>query len=383
MIRSGILLLVLVLICQYTGVSGQEPPNPNPEQKKEKPEGYIFTDIVSIECSDIKKQGNTGTCWCFSSTSFIESELIRQGKGQHDLSELFIVKNMYMEKARNYLRRQGKTNFGEGALAHDYLRTASRYGLVPESAYSGLKSGKDHDHGELFKVLEGTLKALATQKKLSTNWPVAIEGITDAYLGESPLNFSYQEKDFTPKKFADSLGFDAKDYVGFTSFTHHDFDEQVVLELPDNFSSGIYHNVEIDKLVAMVDKALENNFTLVWDGDVSERGFSQSNGVAVAPAKGQKDYLKTPGKELRVSQAMRQDTYEELSTTDDHLMHVVGVAHDQNGTKYYRIKNSWGPTGKFKGFLYMSESYFRLKTVAVTFHKDVLEIADPESDTKK
>ncbi len=350
------------------------------EEEPKQPKPYEFSIQKSIETTDVKSQGRTGTCWCFATTSFIESELIRQGKGKHDLSEIFIVKNVYLDKAQNYLRRQGKANFGEGAFAHDLIRAASEQGLVPESIYSGLAQGAtEHDHGEMFAATEGMLGGLVKQRTLSPNWPKAFSRVTDVYLGETPAEFSYMQRDFTPKSFAEYVGFDAKNYVSITSFNHHPFGEPFVLEIPDNFSNGLFQNMPIDDLVAIVDNAIANGYSVAWDGDVSERGFSRSSGIAVLPTEGRSDYAKFPGEELTVDQEMRQRTFEEHTTTDDHLMHLTGIATDQNGSKYYLIKNSWGEVGQYNGYLYMSEAYLRLKTIAILVHKDAVKLEQPPS----
>ncbi len=342
-----------------------------------KPEPYEFTIESSVETTDVKAQDSTGTCWCFASTSFIESELIRLGMGQYDLSEMFIVKNVYLDKAHNFLRRQGKTNFGEGALAHDFIRAASAYGLVPESVYSGLQNGATkHDHGEMFAVLNGMLEGLVKRRRLSDRWPVAFERVTATYLGESPQEFSADGQTFTPRTFAEYLKFDAKNYVNISSFHHRPFGEPFVLEIPDNFSSGLFQNVAIDDLVATIDHAIAAGYSVAWDGDVSESGFSRTGGVAVLPVEGRKDFDKFPGEEIAVNQEMRQSTFDEHSTTDDHLMHLTGIARDQLGNKYYLIKNSWGETGKHSGYLYMSEAYLRLKTIAILLHRDAIPKPD-------
>ena len=349
-----------------------------------KPQPYEFTVQTSIETTDVKSQGNTGTCWCFASTSFIESELIRQGKGKVDLSEMFVVKNVYLNKAHNFLRRQGKTNFGEGALAHDYIRAASQHGLVPESVYDGLDEGDTkHDHAEMFSVLNGMLEGLVKRRRLSDRWPTAFESVTATYLGESPLEFSFDGENYSPQSFAKHLGFNADDYVNISSFSHHPFGKQFVLEIPDNFSSGLFQNMPIDDLVSTIDHAIENGYSVAWDGDVSERGFSKSAGLAVLPVKDREGFLKTIGEEIEVDQEMRQETFEEHSTTDDHLMHLTGIAHDQDGNKYYLIKNSWGEVGKHDGYLYMSEAYVRLKTVAILVHKDAVKPSAPDEPAPK
>ena len=344
------------------------------DKAKNEPQPYEFTVQKSLDTTDVKSQGSTGTCWSFASTSFIESELMREGKGKHDLSEMFVVKNVYLDKAHNFLRRQGKTNFGQGALAHDYIKAASDHGLVPEEVFDGLEDGAEkHDHSEMFSVLDGMLKGLVARRRLSAKWPTAFESVVASYLGNSPTEFSYDGKTFSPKSFAESLDFDSRNYVNLTSFSHRPFEEQFVLEIPDNFSSGLFQNLPIDELVATIDHAIEQGYTVAWDGDVSERGFSKSKGIAVLPIKDREDFLKFPGEEMVVDQEMRQATFEEHSTTDDHLMHLTGIAHDQNGSKYYLIKNSWGEVGDHDGYLYMSEAYVRLKTIAILVHKDVVK----------
>ena len=281
------------------------------QSKQEEPQPYEFTIESNIETTDVKSQGNTGTCWSFASTSFIESELIRQGKGHHDLSEMFIVKNVYLDKAHNFLRRQGKTNFGQGALAHDFIRAASEHGIVPESVYDGMKDGAEkHDHGEMFAVLNGMLQGLVKRRRLSKLWPEAYDQVTSTYLGDAPGEFSHDGETYSPKSFARHLEFDARNYINLTSFQHQPFHEPFVLEIPDNFSSGLFHNLPIDDLVKTIDRAIENGYSVAWDGDVSESGFSKSKGLAVLPAKDRKDFLKFPGEELAVDQQMRQETFE-------------------------------------------------------------------------
>lgn len=335
---------------------------------------YEFTIEINLPTTDVKSQGTTGTCWSFATTSFIESELIRTGMGHHDLSEMFVVKNVYLDKAYNFIRRHGKTNFGEGALAHDFIRAANQHGLVPESIYDGLNDEKgSHDHAEMFVILDGMLKGLVQRRHLSARWPVAFERVTATYLGESPTEFSYEGQTFSPRSFAEYLQFDAENYVNLTSFSHQPFGKPFVLEIPDNFSSGSFHNLPIDELVNTIDRALAKGYTVAWDGDVSERGFSKSEGLAVLPEEGRQDFLKSPGPEVQVNQELRQTTFEQRTTTDDHLMHLTGVARDQHGTKFYLIKNSWGQVGNHQGYLYMSEAYLRLKTIAILVNKDIWE----------
>lgn len=335
--------------------------------------GYQFEVVKEIECTPIKSQDRTGSCWCFATTSFLESELIRRGKGTHNLSEMFIVKNVYREKAENFVLRHGKANFDEGALAHDFVNAADEYGLVPEEFFSGITLGEQHDHGEMMGLLKGIVDSVSKQSHPSPRWPMAYAKVLDVYMGTSPEEFSYQGETYTPASFAKKLDFHASDYVNLTSYTHHPFHRSFVLEIPDNFSNGSFYNLPIDDLVATMDSAIEKGYTVAWDGDVSEPTFSASKGLAILPADPNRaNPLDTPGPEMAVDQAMRQATLESFSTTDDHLMHVVGIAKDQNGGKYYMIKNSWGEVGPQKGFLYMSEAFVRLKTVSLLVHKDSL-----------
>ncbi|MDG1875409.1 MAG: C1 family peptidase [Mariniblastus sp.] len=341
--------------------------------QKTKPR-YDFTIEHSVERTDVKSQDKTGTCWSFATASFIESELLRREKGQHDLSEMFIVKNIYREKANNYVLRQGKANFSQGALAHDFLNSAHKYGLVPEEVYDGREdSDKKHDHAEMEAVMKGFLEAVVKLPKLSLKWKQASDSILDTYLGKSPERFKYRDRSYSPKEFSKSLEFRGSDYVSVSSYTHHPFYEDFVLEIPDNFSNGSFQNLPIDDLVTVIDAAIENGFSVAWDGDVSEGGFSASKGIAVLPKdETRRDLFSTPGEELEVDQELRQKTLMTLSTTDDHLMHLVGISRDTEGNKYYVIKNSWGEIGPYKGYIHMSEAYVRLKTVAIIVHKDAM-----------
>ncbi len=341
---------------------------------------YNIKPVEKLECTSIKSQDRTGTCWSFATASFLESEVIRMGKGTVDLSEMFVVQNVYKDKAKNYLFRQGKANFSQGSLSHDLIRVLKDNGVMPESVYSGkLKGDFVHDHGEMESGLKGFLDGIVKQKQLSNRWPIAFNAIMGSYMGSYPNQFTYEGKSYTPKTFAASLGLDASNYISITSFTHHPFYTNFVLEIPDNYSNGSYFNVKLNDMVEIVDKALDAGYTIAWDGDVSEDGFSARKGLAILPLKDIKDPFDNPGKEIMVTQKNRQIHFEDLSTTDDHLMQIVGVAKDQNGTKYYIIKNSWGEIGPENGYLYMSEAYFKMKTIAVLLNKEAL----PKSIAKK
>ncbi len=337
---------------------------------------YKFTHTIDLESTPVKNQANTGTCWSYATSSFLESELLRMGKGKHDLSEMYVVRNIYKDKARNYLLRHGKANFSQGSLSHDLINIVRRGGLVPESVYSGLLEGETaHNHSEMEAGMKGFLDGVLKSKRLSRKWPVALNAILDVYMGAAPEKFKYEGKEYTPDSFADYLEVDPANYISLTSFTHHPFNTSFVLEIPDNYSNGSFQNVPLDELMNTIDKALRSGYTVAWDGDVSDKGFEAKEGIAVLPAKpGRKDLFTAPAKEVVVTQALRQERFESFSTTDDHLMHIIGTAKDQKGTEYYIIKNSWGTISPFKGYLYMSKSYAAMKTVAIMVHKEVLEL---------
>ena len=333
---------------------------------------YTFTDTERIDCTPIKNQQNTGTCWSFATASLIESEVARLNNKSIDLSEMYIVRNIYQDKAMNYLLRQGKAQFSQGSLSHDLVNMIDKVGVMPESAYSGLISGAEgHNHSEMEAGLKGYLDGINSKPTLSPKWMEAFTSILDTYIGAAPNDFTYEGKQYTPQKFATHLGIEPDNYVSVSSFTHHPFGETFILEVPDNYSNGSYYNVPIDDLVEMTKKAIKNGYTLAWDGDVSEKGFSAKEGIAVLPANPKREDLFTAiGPEIEVTQEKRQQAFMVKSTTDDHLMHIVGTSADQNGNTYFIIKNSWGEVSPYKGYLYMSEAYFRMKTVAVMVHID-------------
>ena len=353
----------------------QTPQQPTQEAQPSSDEmPYNIQVEKSLAVNPIQSQGSTGTCWCFATASFIEAEMIRENKGTHHFSEMFIVKNIYRAKAQNYLLRQGKANFSQGALAHDFLNAIEQYGLVPEEVYDGLEEGeKRHDHGEMEGALAGMLDSLVTRSTLSNKWEPALDGVLDAYLGTSPERFDYQGRSFSPKELATDLGFKRDNYVSLTSFTHHPFGKSFVLEIPDNFSNGSFLNLPIDDLIKTIDNAIASGYTVAWDGDVSEPGFSSSKGLAILPEDpSRKDRFEFIGPEKNVTQADRQQAFLSHKTTDDHLMHLVGMSRDAAGNKYYIIKNSWGSIGPFEGYLHMSEAYVRAKTIALIVNKDVV-----------
>jgi bleomycin hydrolase len=335
---------------------------------------FEFRVKYALACTPVTSQGSTGTCWSFSTASFMESELMRQGYSPVRLSEMYLVRQVYRDKALNYVLRRGKANFSEGALAHDYINMAARSGLVPYDVYSGRESeGAKHDHREMSALLTGLVESVVEMKSPSPKWQQVFEQTLDTYMGPVPTEFQYNGEVHTPQSFAARVNFDRDDYVSLTSYTHHPFYESFVLEIPDNYSNGSFLNVPIDELIETIDRALEMGYTVTWDGDVSESTFSANRGVAVLPVEEGREALQGPTEEIEVTQAMRQETFLNYETSDDHLMHLVGMAHDQNGKKYYMIKNSWGDMGPLGGQLMMSEAYARLKTVSILLHRDVLK----------
>jgi len=343
-------------------------------------EAYKFKTVTDLETTPVISQGVTGTCWSFSSTSFLESEIIRLTGKKIDLSEMYQVRNTYPLKADNFIMRQGKAQFSEGGLAHDVLNSVEKNGLVPEEAFSGMLSGETkHNHAEMVAVLKAMLKTYVDNpgRKLSNKWRAAIDGVLDIYIGKDVTNFTYEGKQYTPQTFLAMTKIQPADYVNITSFTQAPFYSQFILNIPDNWSNGSFYNVPLEEMMATIDNALEKGFTVELDCDVSEKTFSSKDGVAVIPENTENNIKALQGiyPEKKITQEFRQEEFENYDTTDDHLMHITGLLHDQNGTKYYKVKNSWG-TDETRvangGYVYFSESYMRLKAISVTIHKDAL-----------
>ncbi len=358
--------------------------------------GYLFTKVKNLEATAVQDQSSTGTCWSFSALSFFESELLRMGKGSHNLSEMFVVRNSYIDKADKYVRMHGKSNFGQGGAFHDIPYVIKNYGIVPEEVYSGLNYGSEkHNHNELDAVLTAMLKAVTEnhQKSLTSSWKKAYTGVVDAYLGNVPESFMYQGKKYTPKEFAASLGLKMEDYVYLSSFTHHPFYQPFVLEVEDNWASQQVFNIPLDEMLSVINNSVNKGFTVAWATDVSEKGFSFKNGLAIVPEdetavtkKGEDNKqfnnagadktgtpFDAPSKEQAITQQNRQDAFDNYQTTDDHGMHIVGIYTDQTGKTFYRVKNSWGTKhNDCDGYLFASEAYVKYKTMDIMVHKDSL-----------
>lgn len=334
---------------------------------------YQFNTSNDLACTAIKNQGRTGTCWSFTTVSYLESEILRQGKSLEDLSEMYIVRSTYLDKAKNYFLRQGKANFSQGSLSHDVIKAFARDGIVPDEVFSGLKDGVNrHDHNQLEKELKSFLDEQIKAQTPMVDWTPEFEAIMDKHLGEAPTEFAVDDGTHTAQSYAKTLGIDPEDYVTLTSFTHHPYFSSFILEIPDNYSNGLYYNVPLNDLERILLDALENGHTVAWDGDVSEATFSSAKGLAVLPNDPSADWADAPVEEIKVNAENRQQAFERYKTTDDHLMHLVGLAKDQAGKTYIKVKNSWGEVGPYNGFLYMSLPYYKMKTVGILVHKDVI-----------
>lgn len=364
---------------------------------------YEFTVISDIEATEVQSQGRTGTCWSFSALSFVESEIMRLGGGKHELSEMFIVRNTYSDKAESYVRMHGNLNFGPGGAFHDVSEMIKAHGIVPLQAYSGRPANEESfNHGEMDHVLLGMVKAVvdAEQKTLTPLWKPAYEAVLDTYLGEMPENFIYEGKEYTPKSFAKSLNFNADDYVSISSFTHHPFYDEFILEVPDNWMMKKVYNLPMGEMMEVINHALLNKYSIAWASDVSEKGFSFRDGLALVPMDGAKikksgsdnknfsdagatkesTIFDAPCEEKKITQEMRQLAFDNYETTDDHGMHMTGVVEDQNGKRYYIVKNSWGTKhNDCDGYFYASEAFVEYKTMDIMLHKDAL----PKSVRKK
>ena len=355
-----------------------------------------FTVVKENPITSVKNQASSGTCWCYSTLSFLESEILRMGGDSLDLAEMFVVSKAYADKAEKYIRLDGKLNFAQGSSSEDVFHVWEDYGIVPQEVMEGLNYGeKVNRHSELCDGMKGYLDAVVKNpnKKLSTAWRRALQGILDAYLGPCPEEFTFKGKKYTPKSFAASLGIKPEDYISITSFTHHPFYTQFAIEVEDNWRWDLSYNIPIDEMMEIMYNAIDKGYTVAWGTDVSEAGFTrnglainpdlkaveeagsdQQRWVGVDPAEMMKQLskMRDEAPEMTVTQEMRQEGYDNKTTTDDHGMHIYGIAKDQNGNKYFMVKNSWGETGKYKGIWYASDSFVRYKTLNIMVHKNAI-----------
>ncbi len=361
------------------------------------PVGYVFEDVIVLPATSVKDQFQTGTCWSFAGLSLLESEMLRLGKPEIDLSEMFVVWYTYVEKAKRFVRLHGELSFTAGGAFHDVTNVISEYGIVPESVYSGMKEGQlKHTHSELDNLLASQVKEIVKDKK-SKQYNLSIETVKEtlgSHLGNVPGSFEFEGKIYSPQSFAsDFIGLNMADYLHITSYTHHPFYSSFALEVPDNWSWDDVYNVPLKELEEIIDYSLDNGFTLAWASDVSEKGFvTNSKGVAVLPVappgelneeelkkweamndeerKRELYKLNKPVVEIEVTQEMRQKAFDNYETTDDHGMHIIGKAKSQDGKVFYKVKNSWGSYNSFQGYFYASKPYVSYKTMSIMVHKN-------------
>ena len=383
---------VVAAFCLFTTAYAQD----NGTLKIKPESGYIFKVVKDLEATPAQNQHRTSTCWSFSALAFFESELIRTGKGEHNLSEMYVVNHTYKEKAERYVRMHGKTNFGAGGAFVDIAHVWENYGIMPETEYPGLNYGTDeHNHSELDNILQAYANAVIENKQngLTSQWKKGYNAVVDTYLGEIPEEFEYRGKNYTPQSFASEMELDMDDYISITSYTHHDFYEKFMLEIPDNWLHVQSYNVPLDELIGIMDNAILNGYTFAWGADVSEKGFAFREGLAIAPkdestievkGKDNKSFndagadkvsnaFQEPVEQLNVTQDLRQQQFDNWKTTDDHGMQITGIVEDQNGDKYYIVKNSWGTDyNNLDGYFFASEAYVKLKTMNIFLHKDAV-----------
>ena len=347
-------------------------------------EKYKFTVVKNLPATSVKNQGNTGTCWCFATCSMLESELLKNGIYDTALSEMYIVRNAYVEKAILYVRLHGKYNFGQGGEAHDVINIMRKYGMMPKSEYSGTKSEDLYlDHTMLEFELRSYLDSLITNhpENLPSNWMKTYEKILDKHFGKVPKSFRYKGNSYTPVTYLkDYLKLNPDDYIEFTSFTHHPFYQKFFLEVPDNWSFDLYNNIPLDELVEVIDSSIYKGYTIGWGGDITEKEFSSKRSLAIVPVKDWDDKskkekdstLKVYEKEKNITQEIHQISFDNYTTTDDHFMHITGIATDQHGDKFYILKNSWGIRGDKDGYIYASEEFVKYKNTTIIVNKNVV-----------
>lgn len=343
---------------------------------------FVFTNIIDLGTTPVCNQASSGTCWSYSTNSFLESEMIRLGKKPIMLAPIFSAHCVYMDKADNYVRMHGAVSWGDGGECHDVINMYAKYGAMPESEYTGLHYGTTKNKfGEMQAVLKAMLEAVVSNPngKLTTSWKKAFDAVLDSYLGPIPETFVYDGKTYTPKSFAkEMVGLNPKDYVELSSFTTAPYYKKTMLMVPDNWTFAKVYNVKMDDITDIIDYALHHGYTVAWAADVSEKYFSWKNGVAYVPEKDYEDMddsekkhmFDGPHKEREITPEMRQKAFDDYETTDDHGMHIVGLAKDQNGKEYYIVKNSWGEKNDYKGYLYVSKAYVRYKTTGFLLHKN-------------
>ncbi|MBC7566066.1 MAG: aminopeptidase [Pedobacter sp.] len=342
---------------------------------------FKFTPIVNAEATSIKDQKSSGTCWSYSTNSFLESEMIRIGKKPVDIADLYTARNTYIEKGINYVRMHGALTLGDGGACHDVINMFAKYGAMPQEAYLGNGYGTGRTSDRMNAVTKVILeKAVNTPEgKFNPNWKAQYIRAIDSCMGAVPESFSYEGKTYTPKTFASEVvGINPVDYVELSSFNTSPYYKKAVLMVPDNWSYDQVYNVQMDDITNIIDNALKGGFTIAWATDVSEKGFSWKNGIAYVPTKDVQDMtadekrnmFNGPKPERQITVEMRQASFDNYQTTDDHGMQITGIAKDQNGKEYYIVKNSWGTSNDYKGYLYVTKNFVKYKTTAFLLNKN-------------
>ena len=384
------LALVAMLATGAQAAEKKDSVNPN------KP---VFTTIKELPITSVKNQNRSGTCWAYSTLSFFESEILKKTGKTYDLSEMFVANKDYMDRAWLTVRMHGDSQFSQGGSAGDVLVILREKGIVPETAMAApgsLTGDSLANFNEFFSVMEPYVAAVSksTAKKMSGQWAIGLQGILDAYLGKCPEEFTYEGKKYTPQSFAQSLGLNWNDYVSITSYTHHPFYTDFAVEVQDNWRWERSYNVPMDEMMRIIDNALANGYTIAWGGDVSSDGFTRDGlGIAVddkaaqslagsdqakwtkmtaAKKKSVIDSLGVKAPEVVPTQELRQQEFDNWTLTDDHGMHIYGLAKDQNGKEYYMVKNSWGITGDYKGIWYMTKNFVAANTMDFLVNKNAI-----------
>jgi bleomycin hydrolase len=385
--------LTVAILWAATTVAFAQTPQQNPATG-----GYQFTDTKTVPVTSVKNQASSGTCWSFSGLAFLESEILIAGGTEMDLSPMFVVRHAYHDRAEKYVRMHGTSSLSPGAAAEDVMICWKKHGIVPTEVYKGLNYGQElHRHGEMDAAVKAYCDAIIKNpnRKLSTAWLAGLDAILDAYLGKVPETFTYNGKEYTPRSFADSLPIDIDNYVSLTSYTHHPFYEWFVIEIPDNTVWGRSFNVPLGEMMSAIEGTVSSGYPVLWASDVSEQGFAWRKGLAVIPeadvtrmddselsrwvalSQAEKDAalykLESPGREREITQQMRQEAFDNWETTDDHGMEIVGLATDQTGARYFKVKNSWGTAGHiYDGYFYASFPFVAYKTMSVMVNKNTL-----------
>lgn len=380
--------LLFLVLSSGIGISGRSQDNLvnslNANKSEQSKEKFSFTPLINLERTPVRNQGSSGTCWSYSGNSFLESEMIRNGKQPVELSQIYTARCVYIEKAKNYVRMHGAVSWGDGGALHDVTNIYAKYGALPRELYTGLNYGTAaNKFAEMQDALKGMLDGIIKNSngKLTPNWIIAFTAALDSYLGKVPETFEYKGKKYTPQTFAkEVVGLNPSDYIEISCLPEMPVYQKTFLPVPDNWSFDYVYNVGVDDLTLMIDDALKSGYTVGWATDVSEKYFSWKNGIAYVPEKDfeqmseaeRADMFNGPKQERQITPAMRQEAFDNYSTTDDHGMQIVGLAKDQSGREYYIVKNSWGESNDYKGYLYVTKNFVKYKTTALLLNKNSL-----------